>query len=52
MAVIFVSAELDEVLRLSDTVAVLRDRTLVASLPNIDLTQEAIMSMIASGAES
>ncbi len=52
MAVIFVSAELEEVLRLSDTVAVLRERTLVASLPNIDLTQESIMSMIASGAES
>jgi simple sugar transport system ATP-binding protein len=52
MAVFFVSAELEEVLRLSDTVAVLRDRTLVASLPNVDLTQESIMSMIASGAES
>ncbi|HST81889.1 MAG TPA: sugar ABC transporter ATP-binding protein [Kineosporiaceae bacterium] len=52
MAVFFVSAELEEVLRLSDTIGVLRDRTLVASLPNVDLTQESIMSMIASGAES
>lgn len=52
MAVFFVSAELDEVLRLSDTVAVLRERSLVASLPNTDLTQESIMTMIASGAAS
>ena len=52
LGVFFVSAELDEVLRLSDRVAVLRDRTLVASLPNLDLSQESIMTMIASGAES
>ncbi len=52
MAVMFVSAELDEVLRLSDAVAVLRERTLVACLPNVDLTQETIMTMIASGAEA
>ncbi len=49
MALLFISAELEEVLRLSHTVAVLRDRRLVAQLPNIDLDQDDIMQMIASG---
>ena len=49
MALLFVSAELEEVLRLSHTVAVLRDRRLVAHLPNIDLDQDDVMQMIASG---
>jgi monosaccharide-transporting ATPase len=49
MALLFISAELEEVLRLSHKVAVLRDRRLVAELPNIDLSQEAIMELIASG---
>ncbi|GGK87649.1 sugar ABC transporter ATP-binding protein [Planomonospora parontospora subsp. parontospora] len=50
MAVLFVSAELEEVLRLSHKVAVLRDRKLVAELPNDDgLTTGVIMETIASG---
>jgi galactofuranose transport system ATP-binding protein len=49
MALLFISAELEEVLRLSHTVAVLRDRRLVAQLPNIDLDQDDVMQMIASG---
>jgi len=49
MAVVFISAELDEVLRLSDRVAVLRDRHLVAVLDNNDLTPEDIMAAIADG---
>jgi galactofuranose transport system ATP-binding protein len=49
MAVLFISAELDEVLRLSHSVAVLRDRRMVAHLPNTDLSQETVMNMIASG---
>ena len=36
MAVLFISAELEEVLRLSHKVAVLRDRRLVAELANDD----------------
>ncbi len=36
MAVLFISAELEEVLRLSHKVGVLRDRRLVAELPNDD----------------
>jgi simple sugar transport system ATP-binding protein len=50
MAVLFVSAELEEVLRLSHKVAVLRDRRLVAELPNDDgLTTGVLMETIASG---
>ncbi|GAB1823402.1 sugar ABC transporter ATP-binding protein [Herbidospora sp. RD11066] len=51
MAVLFISAELDEVLRLSHKVAVLRDRRVVAELPNDEsLTTDALMETIASGA--
>ncbi|TMR21416.1 sugar ABC transporter ATP-binding protein [Nonomuraea turkmeniaca] len=51
MAVLFISAELEEVLRLSHKVGVLRDRRLVAELPNDDsLTTDVLMETIASGA--
>nr|BFE77623.1 hypothetical protein GCM10020093_002240 [Planobispora longispora] len=50
MAVLFISAELEEVLRLSHKVGVLRDRRLVAELPNDDdLTTGVLMETIASG---
>jgi monosaccharide-transporting ATPase len=52
MALLFISAELEEVLRLSHTVAVLRDHRMVAQLPNIDLDQDDVMQMIASGPEA
>jgi simple sugar transport system ATP-binding protein len=53
MAVLFISAELDEVLRLSHKVGVLRDRRLVAQLANDDeLTADRIMQTIASGAQA
>jgi monosaccharide-transporting ATPase len=52
MAVVFVSAELEEVLRLSHHVAVLRDRRVVAQLANDGLTPEEIMSTIADGTGS
>jgi len=53
MAVLFISAELEEVLRLSHRVGVLRDRTLVARLDNDgSLTTDALMRAIASGAAS
>ncbi|GAA4877043.1 sugar ABC transporter ATP-binding protein [Kitasatospora terrestris] len=52
MAVLFISAELDEVLRLSHRVGVLRDRRMVAQLRNDGaLTPERVMATIASGAE-
>ncbi len=50
MAVVFISAELEEVLRLSDRVVVLRDRHVVAQLHNDSLTPEQIMATIADGA--
>jgi monosaccharide-transporting ATPase len=52
MAVVFISAELEEVLRLSHRIAVMRDRRKVADLPNEDVTVGQIMSLIASGAEA
>ena len=53
MAVLFISAELEEVLRLSHKVAVLRDRQLVAELANDDdVDADRIMQTIASGAVS
>ncbi|MDR7280636.1 sugar ABC transporter ATP-binding protein [Catenuloplanes atrovinosus] len=50
VSVLFISAELEEVLRLSHKVAVLRDRHLVAELANDEsLTADRIMRTIASG---
>ncbi|MDG4821761.1 sugar ABC transporter ATP-binding protein [Asanoa sp. WMMD1127] len=50
MAVLFISAELEEVLRLSHKVAVLRDRRLVTELENTDgLDTDRVMAAIASG---
>ncbi|MFG1619567.1 sugar ABC transporter ATP-binding protein [Nonomuraea wenchangensis] len=50
MAVLFISAELEEVLRLSHKVEVLRDRRLVAELPNDEsLTTDVLLETIASG---
>ncbi|WP_236049618.1 sugar ABC transporter ATP-binding protein [Paractinoplanes ovalisporus] len=51
MAVLFVSAELEEVLRLSHKIEVLRDRRLVEELENgDDVDADRIMHTIASGA--
>jgi simple sugar transport system ATP-binding protein len=53
MAVLFVSAELEEVLRLSHKIAVLRDRRLVEELENTaGVDADRIMQTIASGATS
>ncbi|GAA1685093.1 sugar ABC transporter ATP-binding protein [Glycomyces endophyticus] len=52
MAVVFVSAELDEVTRLSDRIAVLRDRALIATLEaEADMTTERIVDTIVAGGE-
>jgi simple sugar transport system ATP-binding protein len=49
MAVMFVSAELEEVLRMSHKVVVLRDRHLVTQLTNDDdLTADRVLAAIAS----
>ena len=51
MAVLFISAELEEVLRLSHTIGVLRDRHLVSQLANgPEVTAGRVMEIIASGA--
>jgi simple sugar transport system ATP-binding protein len=51
MAVLFISAELEEVLRLSHKIAVLRDRRVVTELANDeDVDADRIMRTIASGA--
>jgi monosaccharide-transporting ATPase len=50
MAVLYISAELEEVLRLSHRIGVLRDRTLVTRLDNgPHVTADRIMETIASG---
>jgi simple sugar transport system ATP-binding protein len=51
MSVVYVSAELEEVLRLSHTIGVLRDRRLVARITNgPEITAGRILETIASGA--
>ncbi|QJU52585.1 sugar ABC transporter ATP-binding protein [Herbiconiux sp. KACC 21604] len=49
MSVVFISAELEEVLRLSHRVAVLRDRRLVADIENDGITVDALLALIADG---
>ncbi|KAA0938755.1 sugar ABC transporter ATP-binding protein [Streptomyces apricus] len=50
MAVLYIAAELEEVLRLSHTIGVLRDRKLVAKLANgPEITPTRILETIASG---
>ena len=49
MSVLFISAELEEVLRLSHRIAVLRDRQVVADLVNDDLEVESLLALIAEG---
>ena len=50
MAVVFISAELEEVLRLSHRIAVLRDRRKVAEITNDDdVTMDDVVHLIASG---
>jgi monosaccharide-transporting ATPase len=52
MAVVYISAELEEVVRLSHRIAVMRDRRKVADIPNEDVTVSEIMGLIASGADA
>ncbi|MEV4147598.1 sugar ABC transporter ATP-binding protein [Amycolatopsis sp. NPDC049691] len=52
MAVVFISAELEEVLRLSHRVVVLRDRKVVAQRENQGLTADDIMATMAEGVQA
>ena len=47
MAIVFISSELEEVIRLSDRIAVFRDRRMIAEVANEHTTQDDIMSVIA-----
>ena len=49
-AVIFISSELDEVIRCSSTVVVMRDRKKVAELAGSECTQQKILEIIAGAA--
>lgn len=49
MAILFISAELEEVLRLSHRVVVLRDRRVVAELRGPDVGVDEVMTLIAGG---
>jgi simple sugar transport system ATP-binding protein len=52
MAVVFISAELEEVLRLSHRIAVLRDRQKIGELVNgDDVTTDDVVDLIASGGQ-
>ena len=47
MSIVFISSELEEVLRLSDRIAVFRDRRMIAEMGNEGTSQDDIMSVIA-----
>lgn len=49
MSILFVSSELEEVLRVSHRIIVLRDRKMIAQLNDHDMTQQTIMKTIAGG---
>ncbi|WP_123039654.1 sugar ABC transporter ATP-binding protein [Cohnella candidum] len=49
MAVLFISSELEEVLRVSDRIAVLRDRRVVKEIAEPDINQNNVMQAIAGG---
>ncbi|GII54749.1 sugar ABC transporter ATP-binding protein [Planotetraspora thailandica] len=53
VAVLFVSAELEEVLRISHKIEVLRDRRLIAEVANTaEITPEGVLEIIANGTTS
>jgi monosaccharide-transporting ATPase len=51
MSVVFISAELEEVLRLSDRLVVMRDRRKIDERPNDDVTVHDILEVIAGHAQ-
>ena len=52
MSVVFISAELEEVLRLSDRVVVMRDRRKIAERTNDDISVSDVLEIIAGQSES
>uniref|UniRef100_UPI003F49645B sugar ABC transporter ATP-binding protein n=1 Tax=Paenarthrobacter nicotinovorans TaxID=29320 RepID=UPI003F49645B len=51
MSVLFISSEIDEVLRVSDRVAVIKDREMVADIVNNDISEKDVMAVIAGGSQ-
>lgn len=49
MSVLFISSELEEVLRVSDRIAVLRDRRKVKEMRGAEMNQQQVMQAIAGG---
>lgn len=49
MSVIFISSELEEVLRVSHRIAVLRDRRKVKEMTGTEMNQQLVMQAIAGG---
>ena len=47
MSVIFISAELEEVLRVSDRVVVLRDGRIIDTLPSAEVTVDSVLALVA-----
>ncbi|MCR4626726.1 MAG: sugar ABC transporter ATP-binding protein, partial [Treponema sp.] len=52
MTIVFISSEIDEMLRTVNRLCVLRDGQKVGELVNNDLTQEQVMAAIAGGESS
>ena len=51
VSVIFISSELDEVIRCSNRIVVLRDGKLVGEVNGEDCTQQTILGIIAEGTQ-
>jgi monosaccharide-transporting ATPase len=47
MSILFISSELEEVMRLSDRIAVIKDRVMVAEITNENVSLDYVMSVIA-----
>jgi simple sugar transport system ATP-binding protein len=48
MTVLFISAELEEVLRVGHRIIVLRDREVIATLDSDDVSFESLLALVAS----
>lgn len=51
MSILFISSELEEVLRLSDRIAIIKDRAMVAEISNDDVSVDDVLTVIAGGAQ-
>ena len=51
LAIVFISSEMSEVLRVSDQIAILRDRKKIGQVSGRDSTEQTVFHMIAGGAQ-